>query len=174
MRDVGKPASPEPFAEPLAGFRRWGNERGRLYSGIFTGAGFVADPALSLPASRLAPPPWPRHRDRAARCLAVGGHRAPHPRCRCGYYAYYRLPEELEDAAPEAVWGAVVAWGRIVECERGFRAQYARPVALLELEGSLGRAKRERLALAAENYGIPLLGRDELIAYAAWHGEVRP
>jgi hypothetical protein len=65
-----------------------------------------------------------------------------------------------------------VAWGRIVECERGFRAQYARPVALLDAENPLDLRKRKRAAVAADEYAIPLLERDELVAYAGWHGEL--
>ena len=68
----------------------------------------------------------------------------------------------------------MVAWGTIVEHETGFRAEYARPLALLDRRHPDDiRERGRRLAAAAEAYGIPLLGRGELIAYAAWHGEVR-
>ncbi len=164
--------SAEPVAQPLAGFRRWGCRRGGLYSGIFTAGRFVPNPALSLVAPRAVPLPWPRDHDRPAKCFAMRGHEAPDPQCRCGYYAYYELPEEPDMPAPEAVWGAVVAWGRIVECERGFRAQYARPVAMLDVRNPLDRRKAQRSAVSAEAYDIPLLARDELIAYAGWHGEL--
>jgi hypothetical protein len=164
--------SAEPVAQPLAGFRRWGCRRAGLYSGIFTAGRFVPNPALALVAPRALPSPWPKGEFRPAKCFAVGGHEAPNAECRCGYSAYYTLPEEPDLPAQEAVWGAVVAWGKIVECERGFRAQYARPVALLDRRSPLDRRKANRLALAAENYEIPILNRDELIAYAAWHGEV--
>jgi hypothetical protein len=157
----------EPVAEPLVGFRQWGSRRGRLYSGIFVAGRFVANPALSLLMARPRSSPWPTDQDRAAKCFAVRGHEAPDRDCRCGYAAYYALPEEPELPAVEAVWGVVVAWGKVIECERGFRAQYARPVALLD-----DRRQRKRAALAGEHYGIPLLERDELIAYAAWHGEL--
>jgi hypothetical protein len=112
--------SAEPVAEPLVGFRQWGSRRGGLYSGIFVSGRFVPNPALSMIAPRAVPSPWPVGDDRSAKCFAVRGHEAPHPDCRCGYAAYYGLPEEPELPARQAVWGAVVAWGRIVECERGF------------------------------------------------------
>ena len=163
----------EPVAQPLAGFRQWGAPGGGLYSGIFTAGVFVPSPPRWLSVPRAARPlPWPSDHNRVARCFASWDHEAPDPRCRCGYYAYYTLPEEPDLPAPEAVWGAVVAWGRIVECERGFRAQYARPVALLDCPSPLDRSKGRLLARAAEAYGIPLLERDHLIAYAAWHGEL--
>ena len=164
--------SAEPLAEPLVGFRRWGCRAGGLYSGIFTAGCFVPSPPRWLSVARAAVPlPWPRDHDRVARCFVSWDHEAPDADCRCGYYAYYALPEEPDLPAAEAVWGAVVAWGRVVECETGFRAQYARPVALLDCENPFDR-QGGRLPLAADNYGIPLLDRHEIVAYAAWHGEV--
>ena len=165
---------PEPVAEPLVGFRQWASRRGKLYSGIFVAGRFVPNPALSMVAPRATPSPWPMDTDRVAKCFAIRGHEAPYRDCRCGYAAYYALPEEPDLPAADAVWGAVVAWGRIIECESGFRAQYARPVALLECENPLDVRKGKRSALAAEEYGIPLLEREELIAYAGWHGELLP
>ncbi|MGI8802308.1 MAG: hypothetical protein ACR2KV_09075 [Solirubrobacteraceae bacterium] len=163
----------EPVAQPLVGFRRWGARRGGLYSGIFVAHRFVPNPALAMIAPRAMPTPWPTDHDRHAKCFALGGHDAPARLCGCGYSAYYALPPEPDLPAPEAVWGAVVAWGRIVECERGFRAEYARPLALYERPSPLDRGEGgRRLERVAERYGLPLLGRDELVAYAGWHGEL--
>jgi hypothetical protein len=165
--------TPEPAAQPLVGFRRWGCRRGGLYSGIFVAGRFVPNPALALVAPRAIPVPWPTDHDRRAKCFALRGHDAPHTACGCGYSAYYALPAEPDLPAPEASWGAVVAWGRVVECERGFRAEFARPLALLDRRSPLDRAEGgQRLARAADAYGIPLLAADELVAYAAWHGQL--
>ena len=163
----------EPVAEPLVGFRRWGCRRGGLYSGIFVAGRFVPNPALGMVAPRAPQRPWPTDHDRVAKCFALRGHDAPHRDCRCGFSAYYALTAEPELPAPEAVWGAIVAWGRIVECETGFRAQHARPLALLDLANPDDLAERgRRREVAAERYGIPLLPHDELLAYAAWHGDL--
>ena len=163
----------EPVAQPLVGFRRWGARRGGLYSGIFVAGRFIPNPALGMISPRVAQHPWPTDHDRAAKCFALRGHDAPHRDCNCGYSAYYALPADPPLPAPEAVWGAVVCWGRIVECESGFRAEYARPIALLEQRHPDDiRERGRRRENAAEAYAIPLLGRDELVAYAAWHGEV--
>jgi hypothetical protein len=164
---------PEPVAQPLVGFRHWGVRRGGLYSGIFVAGRFVPNPALAMIAPRALPSPWPTDHDRHAKCFALGGHDAPQRGCTCGFSAYNLLPEDPDLPAPEAAWGAVVAWGRVVECERGFRAEFARPLALLDRRSPLDRGEGgRRLARAADEYRIPLLERDELVAYAAWHGEL--
>lgn len=165
--------TPEPVALPLVGFRHWGARRGALYSGIFVAGRFVPNPALGMVAPRVRPVPWPVREDRVAKCFALRGHEAPYRDCNCGFAAYYALPDEPDLPAAEAVWGAVVAWGHIIECESGFRARHARPIALLDLANPDDlRERGRRRIVAAEHYGIPLLGREELIAYAAWHGEV--
>jgi len=166
--------SAEPVAEPLVGFRRWGARRGGLYSGIFVAGRFVPNPALGMVAPRTAHKPWPTDHDRAAKCFALRGHEAPHRDCNCGWAAYYSLADEPELPAPECVWGAIVAWGAIVECETGFRARFIRPLALLDSKHPDDlREQGRRAAIAADAYDIPLLRRDELIAYAGWHGELR-
>ena len=166
--------SAEPVAEPIVGFRRWGARRGALYSWIFVAGRFFPNPALALIAPRARPVPWQVDDARVAKCFALGGHEAPHRECNCGFAAYYELPREPDVPAREAVWGVIAAWGRVIECEHGFRAQFARPIALLK-RGYPGDAyeRGRRLENAAEAYAIPLLERDELIAYAGWHGEVR-
>jgi hypothetical protein len=166
--------SAEPVAQPLVGFRRWGAMRGGLYSGIFVAGRFMPNPALGMVAPRAAQKPWPVDADREAKCFALNGHQAPFGACNCGWAAYYALDAEPELPAPECVWGAVVAWGTIIECEAGFRAQFARPLALLDHRYPDDiRERGRRVEVAAQAYGIPLLSHGELIAYAGWHGEVR-
>jgi hypothetical protein len=166
--------SAELVAQPLVGFRRWGCRKGALYSGIFVAGRFVPNPALGMIAPRIRPVPWPTAEDRVAKCFALRGHDAPQRDCNCGFSAYYELPAEPELPAPEAVWGAIAAWGLVIECERGFRAQFARPIALLALRNPDDHHERgRRAANAAEAYGIPLLERAEFLAYAGWHGELR-
>ncbi len=163
----------EPVAVPIVGFRRWGVRRAALYSGIFVAGRFVPTPALTMIAPRVKPQPWPVGEGRTAKCFALRGHAAPFPECNCGLSAYYELDDEPDTPSPDCVWGAIVAWGLVVECESGFRAQYARPVGLLDAYNPLDFARPGRRAVAAaEAYGIPLLPRDELLAYAGWHGEL--
>ena len=127
-------------------------------------------------APRVKPMPWPAGEDaRVAKCWALRGHEAPFPACNCGISAYYELDEEPDLPAPDAVWGAIVAWGRVVECETGFRAQYARPIGLLDAYNPLDFARPLKRAATTRprRTAIPLLPRDELVAYAGWHGELR-
>lgn len=164
----------EPVDAPIVGFRQWGVRRSALYSGIFVAGRFVPTPALTMIAPRVKPQPWPIGEERVAKCFALRGHDAPFRDCNCGLSAYYELDEDPDLPAPDCVWGAIVAWGLVIECETGFRAEYARPIALLDAYNPLDFAKPGRRAVAAsEAYGIPLLRRDELVAYAGWYGELR-
>lgn len=53
----------------------------------------------------------------------------------CGLYAWHWLDGVVQNRYPFIengyVWGVVEAWGRIVSHEKGFRAQYMQPVALV-------------------------------------------
>ena len=56
-------------------------------------------------------------------------HFAPHKDCTCGIWAFRTL-EEFQAMAQQYsvdVVGQVYLWGRVLECENGFRAQYAYP-----------------------------------------------
>lgn len=90
-----------------------------------------------------------------------------------GLYAY----AQIRPTGGSLVHGAIVAWGTVVLHDRGFRAEYARPVALLVDEDYTpntdpGGYRAERIALVAERRSIPVLRVDELAAYASWHGDL--
>jgi len=55
---------------------------------------------------------------------------APLAECGCGFYAFKTLPylvEWLEHREPNIVIGEVYLWGKIVDCQYGYRAQSAYP-----------------------------------------------
>jgi hypothetical protein len=55
---------------------------------------------------------------------------APLAECGCGFYAFKTLPyleAWLEQGEPHIVVGEVYLWGKIVDCQYGYRAQYAYP-----------------------------------------------
>lgn len=104
-----------------------------------------------------------------ASCRAVGrgGHRAPREACSCGLYALHPFAARRGGhLASGAVIGVIEAWGRVVLHPTGFRAEYARPVALFSSVRAVGETRTmvERLARA---YGA------DVIEFADRHDIVR-
>ena len=60
-------------------------------------------------------------------------HDAPYQDCTCGIYALnsYLNHDEVTPWSNEAILGVVLMWGHVLEGERGWRAQYAKAIALL-------------------------------------------
>jgi len=111
------PDPPAPDAiEPITGWRAWNLRR---QHGTFQIA-----PAIQRPSWT---PPDPVH----AVCLAsMDRHRAPERTCTCGVYAMSR-PDLLMLANRVAltlcVVGSVALWGKVIEHEMGYRAEFAYP-----------------------------------------------
>jgi len=88
---------------------------------------------------------WPAGVEAIARCES--GHAAPHEDCACGIHAAREPAAVLsylrgrdEPATVTRVLGRVELWGRVIEHERGWRAERARPVEVWlppELDGAL-------------------------------------
>jgi hypothetical protein len=124
---------------------------------------------------------WPVGVTRA-RCLhcaawMVNQHPVPNLSCECGLYAFStpveaarKIEQPLGAVSgasdqPVSVWGAVVGWGRLIQHgSQGWRAQYARPVALLDSGHAL-------LETAAARYGVPLLPWSGVQMVAREHGQ---
>jgi hypothetical protein len=124
--------------------------------------------------------------DVVAACKVPGAHKlgrdhsAPAEDCACGLHAYYALEQVEMDAGlprgeslyggltphPLRVLGAVIGWGRMVMCVDGWRAQYARPVALLYDQRSAGLAGQ-----IGGEYGVPIVARENLERVAQEFGE---
>jgi hypothetical protein len=94
-----------------------------------------------------------------AACSARGGHPAPAGGCSCGLYALHPRPDSAHEIVSElegqfdggTCLGLVEAWGRVEVHADGFRAERARPLALLLLSSQRGsgyEATVRRLALA--------------------------
>jgi hypothetical protein len=147
----------EPVAAAYVGFRHWHVEHGRLFS---IGRHPLDDVDCPSGAGAFGRVQWPVSGLTALPCRDGP---APALDCSCGVYA----TSDLRD--PGTAWrsgphyarhviGAVALWGRVVEHETGYRAQHARPIALLD-----GYEARR----VADAYGVPLLSADELVVFAA-------
>lgn len=106
-----------------------------------------------------------------------GAHPVPVASCECGLYAFsspdealryvVMPPDEIEDGGPAPlVAGAVIGWGRIIQhgCQ-GWRAQHARPVALLDTD-------RPELEVLALRYGVPVVSAQGFRLLPLEYGEV--
>lgn len=113
---------------------------------------------------------WPVREPLVAECLRRrwrfrrGEHPAPSVSCRCGIYAASLdwVSSYLDSGWPgergDPVVGRVLLWGRVVECEQGWRASLAYPeclyVPVLDLKGHGSRAAQ--VALDLTEYGVPV------------------
>ena len=104
---------------------RWSAER-PILSGVFQSTAWAG----GLEATR-------------ARCRGKGrNHEAPAPGCRCGIYGmhpsqigeWFEMTRRPFDWGP-SVHGIVEAWGRVELHEDGFRSEFARPFAIVHVEG---------------------------------------
>lgn len=138
---------PLALAEPAIGFRRWRVEGETL---------------VALGGER-----WPAGDVRAV-CRTGSAHPAPEDGCGCGLYAWHEVPDDVEPN--NYVLGAVVGWGRLLVHEDGFRAEYARPIALA-LRTPEQRGSR---APIAARYGLPVLDPAQLAAFAGEFGAAVP
>jgi hypothetical protein len=154
-------AAPD-FIEPVVGWRAWlvSEVEGRpLLDGVVFHCAW--EPGRPLVAECL------HFRPRLFRPWRVRepDHGAPGLDCRCGIYAaadageairYARagwLPDPVRRPALHRVIGRVSLWGRVVECEHGWRASHAYPERLLVPARA---APGERVAEALEVYGVPV------------------
>jgi hypothetical protein len=157
------------WIEPLVGYRTW-----RMSE----------DLEIKAVAHDIV---WPVVEDAAAICLKQHPRRAdgsalhrpndvPVKTCMCGFYGYWTI----DDLRTRSLWtdkviavrGAVVGWGKAWTAEYGWRAKYARPVALLdwperrrlvqnpfdpERDGATADKWNAIAAQIAERYNIPLV-----------------
>jgi hypothetical protein len=176
------------YAEPLCGWRAWLLvERGH---------------ELFL-RSVVYPTLWQPRQPLEAECLDrqhLDVHVAPAASCRCGIYVAsqparaanfldsYRSGWLRGDRLVRSVLGRAFLWGKVVECEAGWRAGRAYPAHFYLLSGGgrrrrlvLGRARRTsssaeieiQAAQALAAYGVPVElldahSRQEALAALAW------
>jgi hypothetical protein len=152
------------YAEPVLGWRLWL---------------VVADGGYLWLESLLYATRWSPHRQLEARCIphrrcyfcspreleAFATHPAPDADCECGIYAAASpatLAPYIDSTYPgrtalERVLGRVRLWGKVIECERGWRAEHAYPERLY-VPGRPGGEREEHDALeivaGLRDYGV--------------------
>jgi hypothetical protein len=117
------------FVEPLLGWRAW-----KVWAPL---AGSDSCPAFS---SVILDTPWtPRRRVSAEHSFDLGAkcRGLLEMDCSCGVYAFTdaieafiyltTVRDRLLGRSIEVALGTVSLWGKVVECERGYKAQYAYP-----------------------------------------------
>ncbi len=97
--------------EPIVGHREWDLTHSHRLAGIVSRA------------------EWPAGEAVRARCSEHPEHRAPEPDCDCGLYAERELIGwKHPDGRLPSAYGTVALWGRVIEHENGWRAEYAYPL----------------------------------------------
>jgi hypothetical protein len=144
-------------ATPVYGLRTWtvGGER----------------PDERLAGSYYRDAPWPAGGAWLEASCPSAGHSAPAPGCGCGVHAWHPRPRAARRilASRREVPGVVEASGAIEVHEDGFRAERARPYALLLAPGR-NAARMHRLAKA---YRVPIVeadGPDAVLGWCREHG----
>jgi len=156
--------------EPVLGYRAWLIEP--------TCDGYQLCSVLSSAQWASTPGAWT-----AAACRPQAGSGSPnvrhdqtsvpHPDCTCGIYAYHSLSiggydgrlVQPDSAEIGIVWGAVVGAGRVLVYQDGWRAQFARPVAILQGSGS-----ERHLRGLSDRLGIPTVPSSDIVRLAAEFG----
>lgn len=151
------------FAGSVLGYRSW-----RMGSGHYQLQG------------RLTLDRWPHNEPLEAGCrppriasLArkAEEHDVPDYDCLCGIYAYKSEDEMWRRSvvSVKSVFGAILAWGRIVEHAHGFRSQYAKPIAFVQRTYP-NYDWDQLLEQIADLYGVPVLDPSDLSDYASDFG----
>lgn len=153
--------------QPVVGYRAWiPSHRQRL--------GMEREITMCATAANYV---WKLGRNQAS-CTAHQAsedHQAPEPWCSCGFWVLSTL-DQLEDhltVMPHMVVGAVMGWGKVVQHgEVGWRAQYAKPLALLDLK--MGRKNRGLAQEVAKAYRLPIFERSALEMVVGEHDGLLP
>ena len=158
-------AAPD-LIEPVAGFRKWRLEDGRLASPYVHVA--WSEPVITADCRRTTLEGFIFGQD-----WLDEPHESPDPRCKCGIYAYHRPRNRSSMTYFSSVWGVVTLWGRIEVYRDGMRAQHAR-VHALALPTDWPRRQREAVRSVAADLGLDLVEPGALSAAAERYGRSLP
>jgi hypothetical protein len=154
------PAAPD-LIEPVVGFRKWRVVRDHLTSpyvplrwddAVIYARCFPANRSLLFGRGWLDEP-----------------HSAPHPRCKCGVYAWHRLPPASAVPDPDRALGVVELWGRVEVHEDGMRGECV-AIRALGYSPELGERHRNTMRSIAERLGVELGEERSLVQAARRYG----
>jgi hypothetical protein len=141
-RIVSRPEMPD-YTQVITGWRAWNvvpkDGEWRLAA---LGVGDIWEPKKAMTANCRRVSIWDTHIEKT--------HISPEKNCACGIWSF-RSDEELMKHSNEytfKVFGQVSIWGRVIECENGWRSQFAYPKELWLIDNSL-----EQLGYI---YGVPV------------------
>lgn len=81
---------------------------------------------------------WTPKKITAAECLNKANHACPSSACSCGYWSFKTLENLTEVLSGYTnsvqVIGSVEVWGKVIDCEKGFRSEFAYPKELWLLD----------------------------------------
>jgi hypothetical protein len=147
--------------EPVVGFRKWRVVRDHLSSPyiplrwdepVVRARCFPANRSLMFGEGWLDEP-----------------HSAPHPDCKCGVYAWHRLPPVAAMPDPDRALGVVALWGRIEVHDGGMRAERA-AIRALGYSPRLGGRHRGTIRSIAARLGIEVVEEPSLVEAARRFG----
>lgn len=148
--------------QAVVGFRKWTLRRDRL-------------------SSPFIPMRWERA-EVHAECFSnsvlstgriEGPHRAPHPDCKCGIYAYHLPLRRGPIPYVDRIAGVVALWGKIEVHRDGMRAEHARIGALAYIK-DLGRDHELRVREVANELGVDVVEQSQLGLAADAYGKPLP
>jgi hypothetical protein len=116
---------------PIVGYRAWVLREGKLSSYAVDNFWIPKQANEAQCGGYERVKFWgPRSLRSGPKLIPHASHLAPLAECGCGFYALKTLPyleAWLEHGEPNIVVGEVHLWGKIVDCQYGYRAQYAYP-----------------------------------------------
>jgi hypothetical protein len=116
---------------PIVGYRVWVLREGKLSSYAVDNFWTPQKANVAQCGGYEGVKFWGSHKVTSGpRLIPHADYVAPLAECGCGFYAFKTLPdlvEWLQDREPKVVTGEVYLWGKIVDCQYGYRAQYAYP-----------------------------------------------
>jgi len=101
---------------------------------------------------------WPPMEEMVAICSNNENHEAPWQTCGCGTWSFRNRNNLIQalgsyQSLHHLVIGEVYIWGRILECDNGYRAQKAYPKSLQFCENHT--LNEDEIKLMAKLYGVP-------------------